>query len=176
MAKPRSLHLTKYSTNHNHREFKGHRFWPACLLCRTQLPVFYGVCRPIVHRSQLSGVCCQTFLRTVMPDKIQQSSAPASGSGTSGIYGNPRARALSESCKSVWGSVVRAGMSCTSSAGRAAPDMAQHLRRVSCVHEAGGAFDVAWQRTCGRSRGERLRLLAAEEIGCARASGVDLPK
>jgi len=27
-SKPRLLHLAKYWTNHNHREFNGHRFWP----------------------------------------------------------------------------------------------------------------------------------------------------
>ncbi len=109
-------------------------------------------------RSQFIGVCCQTFLRTVMPDKIQQSSAPASGPSVSGIYGNLRDRGLSESCKSVWGSVVRAGMSCTSLTGRAALDMVQYLRRVSCVHEAAGAFDVARQR---QMRPKPWRTLAA---------------
>ena len=47
--KPRPLHLTKYSTNHNHCEFKGHRFWRAYLLCRAQPPVFYGFCRLFVQ-------------------------------------------------------------------------------------------------------------------------------
>ena len=77
--KPRSLHLAKYLTNHNHREFKGHRFWPACLLRCGQAPDFYGVFRPIMRSLAMRVAPASTYLaRNLMPDKMQQRSATVS--------------------------------------------------------------------------------------------------
>lgn len=77
--KTRQLYLTKYSTNHNHREFEGHRFWSACLLGGDPPPDFYGdaVQNPIAlsacrRDTGAHGVKCRMGM---MPDKLQQNSA-----------------------------------------------------------------------------------------------------
>src|SRR5262245_49872464 len=147
LAKPRSLHLTKYSTNHNHREFKGHRFWPAYLLCRVQPPVFYGFCRAdraIIGSA--SVLCFRRFPLALMTDEIQQSSAPLSGSDLAGNCSNPAARPLSESCKWIWRGAVRAGRSCTSLVG----EDGSTSRNICGVSVACTAYAAAGIRRIGR--------------------------
>jgi len=42
LKKPRSVYLTKYSSNHNHREFNGHRIWSCMITGGDWVPEFYG--------------------------------------------------------------------------------------------------------------------------------------
>lgn len=56
---PAPLHLTKYLRNHNHREFKGHRFSKAYLPSRGARTVVLRGCRPLLqcvkYQAQLAG-------------------------------------------------------------------------------------------------------------------------
>ena len=85
--------MTKYSTNHNHREFNGHRFWRACLLCRALARIFTGIAADYVIAHSGCRSVARKIRGAVMPDKIQQSSAPVFRPGVTGNYGNLRAHA-----------------------------------------------------------------------------------
>jgi hypothetical protein len=140
---------------------------------------FLRALRPVrASRSQFIRVCCQTFLRTVMPDKVQQSSAPASGSVVSGIYGNPRARALSEFCKWVWGSAAgRECLACFYGPGRTR----HRATFAACQLRAQGRRRAMDRSTSlGNAHATRpwqtLAAMAQGDIGSARVSGVGLPE
>jgi len=101
----------------------------------------------------------------LMPDKMQQRSVTVFRSGMTGNCGKPRART-----------------SCAPLLERARSDIAQHLRRVGCLHDEHPrrrqmeSRDVASATDISGSRDECLRLFAEADTGSARAFRAGLPK